>query len=133
MHDRDVPHFTFDNEAESCGQIAVQKHAIDITGMVGHDNAAIRRQVFISAYRDLDSSEHEHHSARPAHHLLSPVLSWDDQGHNQGKQAGEPKTQPSPETPEKISDVCDPVHFMLMPFGFCDSDHACYREASSYS
>jgi len=52
------------------------------------------------------------------------MLAWDEQSYDKGKQADEREDQPCPQPPEEISDVCDPVHFMLMPCGFCDSGHA---------
>jgi len=133
MHDRNIAHFTFDDEAESRRQIAVQEYAVDVTGVVGHDDTAIRGQVLVTSNRDLHSGPNEYNSGGPGDQALPPVPARDDQGHGQANKADEHETQPCPEPPKEISDVCDPVHFMLMPYGFCDGGHARCPVASPYS
>ena len=46
--DRDLAHLAFDDEAESRRQKSIQDDAVDIAGVVGHDDGFAVREIFQS-------------------------------------------------------------------------------------
>jgi hypothetical protein len=61
MNDGNIAHFAFYHEAEACRQIAFQERPVNVAGVIGDHNTAIRWQIVDTSHCDLDAGEHEDH------------------------------------------------------------------------
>jgi len=127
MDDRNVPHLTLDHKRKPVGQVALEQHSVDVAGVIGYYDGVAIGNVLEAPNLGRNASEYEYGAGGSGGQF---VAQW-RRGHKQCRQECEKdahnENQPRIEAIHCAVQICDVGHFMLMPYGICDSDHAGYR------
>lgn len=101
--------------------------------MIGDYDGMAIRYMLKALHLGGNAREYKNGSGGPRGQPVPQRCVWYEQGRDERDNAAQSENRPGIKSEESAVKVCDAGHFMLMPYGFCDSDHACYEASSSYS